>query len=122
KTGQRVPDFPVVTDPSGGPYGKADWIRPDVTDRDRAFDPRTGRNFFRDPADCHWKDGKTGQRVPDFPVITDPSGGPYGEADWIRPDVTDRDRAFDPRTGRNFVRVSCSPSRAATTPPQPPAP
>jgi hypothetical protein len=117
KTGQCVASFPVITDADG----KTDWIRRDAGDRSRAYDPRTRRNLFRDPADGYWKDGKTGRRVGDYPVITDADG----ETDWIRPDAGDRSRAYDPRTGRNFARVDCSPpstsssERAPTARPSP---
>lgn len=46
KTGKPVASYPVITDPQ---TGKTDWIRPDPGDRDRAFDPRTGRNFAKEP-------------------------------------------------------------------------
>jgi opacity protein-like surface antigen len=120
KTGKGVASFPVITDPNGEPGKKTDWIRPSADDPNRAFDPRTGRNFYRDPDGC-WKDSKTGKSVPSFPVITDPNGEPGKKTDWIRPSAEDPNRAFDPRTGRNFARVPCPPP-TTTTPPPPTTP
>jgi hypothetical protein len=57
-----------------------------------------------------WIDVKTGKPVASFPVITDPQ---TGKTDWIRPDPGDRDRAFDPRTGRNFAKEPVSTKQVA---------
>jgi hypothetical protein len=118
KTGKPVATFPVITDPNGEPGHKTDWIRPDASDPNRAYDPRTGRNFAKDDAGC-WIDTKTGKRVAALPVITDPNGEPGHKTDWIRPDPSDPNRAFDPKTGRNFARVACPENKTAKPTPTP---
>lgn len=126
KTGETVPSFPIVTDPNGPPGQKTDWIRPNAGDPTRAYDPRTGRNFYYDPIDCRWKDAKTGKVVPSFPVVTDPNGPPGQKTDWVRPNAGDPTQAYDPRTGRNFAQDKCPPKRpqagASCPPPQPATP
>jgi len=59
-----------------------------------------------------WVDTKTGQRLPCFPIIGGEPGGRGPEATFrvVLPDPSDRDRAFDPKTGRNFVREACPPT------------
>lgn len=90
KTGQRVADWPSI----GGRVIRG-------MDRDRVYDPETGRNFARN--ECgDWIDTKSGKRVADWPSI----GGRV-----IR--GMERDRVYDPETGRNFARTDCS-QRAAS--------
>ncbi|MES2119508.1 MAG: CAP domain-containing protein [Pseudomonadota bacterium] len=112
RTGQTVTSLPVITHD-----GKTDWIRPDIADRTRAFDPRSGRNFHYDAMDCRWKDSRTGKAVTSLPVITHD-----GNTDWIRPDIADRTRAYDPRSGRNFAQAPCPPRETTSPNPTPPAP
>ena len=57
---------------------------------------------FSQTAQAGWIDAKTGQAVGSMPVLAD---GPTLRA--VPPDITDRNRAFDEKTGRNFVRDAC---------------
>jgi hypothetical protein len=114
KTGKPVADRPVITDPT---TGKTYYIQAEIGNPNRAFDPNTGRNFARD--ECgNWIDAKTGKSVASRPVITDPA---TGKTYYIQAEIGDPNRAFDPNTGRNFVREPCPPAKpASTTPPRPP--
>ena len=130
-TGRTVSSGPVLA-PTGSDILSAGGeviyrtVLPDVTDPKRAFDPRTGRNFAFDQKTCTWIDVRSGQRVSSGPVLP-PTGSDIlsagGEVVYrtVLPDVTDPNRAFDARTGRNFVRVDC-PSTKTAAPPPPPAP
>jgi hypothetical protein len=115
-------------------------VRPEIGDPNRAFDPASGRNFFFDPSDCQWKNAATGRTVPSGPIVgqvqvagsrPQPAGGPgFRQYDpairpgdnvpvAVRPEIGDPNRAFDPASGRNFVRVPCRPTTTTTVPSTP---
>ena len=71
---------------------------PDVTDPNRAFDPKTGKNYVRGE-DCIWRDAKTGEAVTAAPLTGDVPGRSAPR------NLTDPTRAFDPTTGNNYYRV-----------------
>jgi hypothetical protein len=104
-------------------------VVPDAGDPNRAFDPVTGRNFVLDQATCTWIDVATGQRLQGGPVLAPTKNdilAAGGEVVYrtVLPDAGDSNRAFDPVTGRNFVRTPCpkpKPAQAAP-PPEPPPP
>jgi hypothetical protein len=128
KTGESVTDFPYiegagenynVVGPGGGTIGHV--VLPSAGDRNKAFDPATGRNFARDK-DGYWIDVKTGKRVGSFPYIegagenynvVGPGGGKIGHV--VLPNAGDPKHAFDPATGRNFVRVDPKDTKKART-------
>jgi len=124
-TGQATPSFPIIQDQrSEDPAANFRVVIPDAADPFRAFDPVSGRNFVRDTCG-YWSDTATGQRLPLFPIIQDQRSEVV--ADNFRvviPDAVNPSRAFDPVTGRNFVRVPCPCGTTATvaappaTPPQ----
>ena len=64
-------------------------------------------------------DTKTGKPVASFPFIEDPNGTPGHKWNCIKPDIGDPNRAFDPKTGRNFVREACPATKASQPPPTP---
>jgi hypothetical protein len=128
KTGKSVETAPVSA------ANKADMSDPliavrvgaariDDTDRNRAFNPKTGQNFARTPHGC-WIDTKTGKSVETAPVsaankadMSDPLIAVRVGA--ARIDDTDRNRAFNAKTGQNFARVPCPPQTVTTKPPPP---
>jgi hypothetical protein len=136
-SGQTVASGPILSgrrdlDPSlarpGIDAGHYEGILPDAGDPNRAFDPVTGRNFFFDRDKCIWKDAATGQTVASGPILSgrrdlDPSlarpGIEAGHYEGILADAGDPNRAFDPVTGRNFVRDPCPSQRTTTTTPPP---
>jgi len=119
KTGQTLPSFPVVQTESGSPNPEDHFrvVLPGPRDSNRAYDPKTGRNFARD-ACGNWIDTKTGKRLPSFPVVQTESGSPNPEDHFrvVLPATGDRNRAYDPKTGQNFAREPCPPRTAAPRP------
>ncbi len=110
---------PVNTIPGGSLYEDEGVLHSGYGlsgDRDHAFNPKTGQNFVRQPDGC-WIDGKTGK-----PVNTIPGGSLYEDEGVLHSGYGlsgDRDHAFNPKTGQNFVRVPCPPPSVTTTPPTP---
>lgn len=114
KTGKQVPTVPL----SGVNMGSAVTINgagaAKYDDSDpkniRAFNPKTGQNFYRDPDGC-WFDSKTGKQVRTVPL----SGVNMGTAVTIDgagaakyDDLDPKNiRAFNPKTGQIFVLVPC---------------
>ena len=69
-----------------------------------------------------WRDGATGQVVASGPILPESRATSTGQdivIRGVRPEAGDPNRAFDPETGRNFVRGPCPPpySPGRTTPP-----
>ena len=135
KTGEVVPSGPILATKTGYPDGsgvrpgveggKREGIPPDLSDRNRAYDPVSGRNFFFDSVTCQWKDAKTGKVVPSGPILATKTGYADGSGvrpgieggkrEGISPDPSERDRAYDPVSGRNFARILCPPQKPRTT-------
>jgi hypothetical protein len=70
------------------------------------------------PCGCVWRDAKTGEPVASGPILQAGitlTNQPVDRA--VRTDPADRNTAFDPESGRNFVLVPCPPQTATTTPP-----
>ena len=80
----------------------------DPSDHTRAFDPKSGRNFFYDKNKQAWIDSKTGESMSTFNLedcfylcLLNKLGLKKDEDRAIR-DPSDHTRAFDPKSGRNF--------------------
>jgi hypothetical protein len=76
----------------------------DPTDPNRAFNPKTGDNYYR-AADGNWFNSKTGKMMSDVAA---------GGAEL---DPTDPNRAFNPKTGDNYYRAPCPKETATAVPP-----
>ena len=75
-------------------------------DKNHAYNPKTGQNFVRNSSGC-WIDSKTGKQV-----NTIPGGSLYEDEGHLHSGyegVMDKNHAFNPKTGQNFVRVPCPP-------------
>lgn len=123
QTRQPVPSGPMVQRIEGllGYKFYKQGILPDAGDPNRAFDPVSGRNFFFDRLACVWKDAASGKPVPSGPIVQRIEGllGAKFYFEGILPDAGDPNRAFDPVSGRNFVRKKC-PAKKPKTIEQPP--
>ena len=71
------------------------------------------------PASARWIDTKTGQPVAELPIVPGPGKYPFGHNHIVLSDPEDRNRAFDPETGRNFAREACPPRNANAPQPTP---
>lgn len=87
KTGETVGDYP-------------EGSKPDLLDKNHAFNSETGDNFHRDK-NCRWVNSKTGELV-----STSPSGA--------KRDLLDPNHAFNSETGDNFHRVVPCPPQTPT--------
>ena len=71
--------------------------------------------------DCCWIDVKTGKSVPSVPLGEVNTSGlidaGFAQMEGLDPHA---DRAFNPKTGQNFVRVPCPPPATAKPPPESP--
>jgi hypothetical protein len=137
KTGETVVSGPVIAftaeERQEHDLTGTGWFRtvtPELGDPKRAYDPVSGRNFVFDKDKCSWLDVKTGERVASGPAIafTADERQQFGftGTGWFRtvpPEIGDRNRAYDSRSGRNFVRqppCGKTSSSVSLPPPSPP--
>ena len=91
-------------------------VLPSAGDPNTAFDPESGRNFLRD-ASCVWRDAKTGEPVASGPILPTGQTVPFQPAfRAVLPSAGDPTTAFDPESGRNFVKAPCPPPTQTTKP------
>ena len=70
---------------------------------------------------CNWIDVKTGKPVKSLPVMPDPvytKDGEYVGPRAIAADLSDPNRAYDPKTGRNFAKVPVATPMTGLKPPR----
>jgi opacity protein-like surface antigen len=120
KTGKTVPTAPLSGRNLGdNPLAGAAQMEGFDPRANRAFNAKTGQNFYRQPDGC-WIDSKTGKTVPSVPLSGSNLGdNPLAGSAQMEGFDPKADRAFNPKTGQNFVRAPCPPSADTGTTPQP---
>ena len=116
KTGKQAPTVPLSGVNLGGEGAGAAQMESLDPKSERAFNPKSGKNYARTPNGC-WIDVKTGEQAPTVPLSGVNLGGEGAGAAQMESLDPKSDRAFNPKSGKNYARVPCPPpEQAASTP------